>query len=242
MSYIVLSPRDVTAKKSISKLPQNLWVDNRNQINNFLCDYQYWVQVPGHCTWILPWFIPDYFPSPYRQVRSALNTDRHTFIPSENPRGVTTSGSIIMSIWHCPGSSPFQTDCLATSLCSCPHLSLDGLSPRKHQDLSPSFISMPVNDILAEETLRGKGYLRLRWWAAAQPISAEKLRKQEPGAGGWSRYQSEGERSECMHHHLSCLLLELLSSLGPRSTWGPVHTVNFPRFFLLVRPMPHPDR
>lgn len=85
MSYIVLSPRDVTAKKSISKLPQNLWVDNRNQINNFLCDYQYWVQVPGHCTWILPWFIPDYFPSPYRQVRSALNTDRHTFIPSEFP-------------------------------------------------------------------------------------------------------------------------------------------------------------
>lgn len=84
MSYIVLSPRDVTAKKSISKLPQNLWVDNRNQINNFLCDYQYWVQVPGHCTWILPWFIPDYFPSPYHQVRSALNTDRHTFIPSES--------------------------------------------------------------------------------------------------------------------------------------------------------------
>lgn len=150
-----------------------------------------------------------------------------------NPCDVTTLGSIIVSIWHCPGSSSYQTDCLATSQCPCPHLSLDGLSPRKHQDLCPSFISMSVNDILAEATLRERLF-KIKM-ISCRPAHQCREVKEAGTWSGWSRYQSEGERSEYTHSHLSHLLLELLSSLGPRPSQIPVHIFNFPRFFLLIR-------
>lgn len=41
VSYIVLRPREGTASKTTSELSGKVWTDNRTQIDNFLCYYQY---------------------------------------------------------------------------------------------------------------------------------------------------------------------------------------------------------
>lgn len=143
VSYIVLSPRDATVNRTIPKLPQNLWIDNGNQINYFLNIIS--IKVKFLST--VYEYYHDLFPIiPQPLWSGQVSSDhRQAYFQSFWICDVTTLGSIIMGIWHFPGSTPHQTDTLATSQCPCPHFSLDSLSLRKPHDLCPGFISMAGN-------------------------------------------------------------------------------------------------